>query len=86
MKDKITEKNNIEDTDRNIEKNIIKDKAIEKNNVEDTMIPHIRTGVKNNDCGFKNIKKSYPKSENADFYYSINSDSRIFTSWNICCK
>ena len=36
MKDKITEKNNIEDTDRNIEKNIIKDKAIEKNNVEDT--------------------------------------------------
>ena len=31
MKDKITEKNNIEDTDRNIEKNIIKDKAIEKN-------------------------------------------------------
>ena len=36
MKDKITEKNNIEDTDRNIEKNIIKDKAIGKNNVEDT--------------------------------------------------
>ena len=34
LKDKITEKNNIEDTDRNIEKNIIKDKAIEKNNVE----------------------------------------------------
>ena len=36
MKDKITEKNNIEDTDRNIEKNIIKDKVIGKNNVEDT--------------------------------------------------
>lgn len=36
MKDKITKKNNIENTDRNIEKNIIKDKAIGKNNVEDT--------------------------------------------------
>lgn len=36
MKDKVAEKNNIEDTDRNIEKNIIKDKAIGKNNVEDT--------------------------------------------------
>ena len=36
MKDKITEKNNIENTDRNIEKDIIKDKAIGKNNVEDT--------------------------------------------------
>lgn len=36
MKGKITEKNNIEDTDRNMEKNIIKDKVIGKNNVEDT--------------------------------------------------
>lgn len=36
MKDKITKKNNIENTDRNIEKNIIKDKTIGKNNVEDT--------------------------------------------------
>lgn len=36
MKGRITEKNNIEYTDRNIEKNIIKDKVIGKNNVEDT--------------------------------------------------
>ena len=36
MKGKITEKNNIEDTDRNIGKNVIKDKVIGKNNVEDT--------------------------------------------------
>ena len=36
MKDKVAEKNNIEDTDKNIEKNNIEDKAIGKNNIEDT--------------------------------------------------
>lgn len=38
MKDKIAEKNNIEDTDKNIEKNNIEDKAVGKNNIEDTGI------------------------------------------------
>ena len=36
MKDKVAEKNNIEDTDKNIEKNNIEDKAVGKNNIEDT--------------------------------------------------
>lgn len=36
MKGRITEKNNIEDTDKNIEKNNIEDKAVGKNNIEDT--------------------------------------------------
>ena len=36
MKDKIAEKNKIEDTDRNIEKNNIEDKAMGKNKIEDT--------------------------------------------------
>jgi len=36
LKDKVAEKNNIEDTDKNIEKNNIEDKAVGKNNIEDT--------------------------------------------------
>lgn len=36
MKDKVAEKNNIEDTDKNIEKNNFEDKAVGKNNIEDT--------------------------------------------------
>lgn len=36
MKDKITKKNNIEDTDRIMERNNAEDKVIRKNNVEDT--------------------------------------------------
>lgn len=63
MKDKITEKNNIEDTDRNIEKNIIKDKAIEKNNVEDTGNA-VAKNVTGEDKVFEKIKISKNLTQN----------------------
>lgn len=63
MKDKITEKNNIEDTDRNIEKNIIKDKAIEKNNVEDTGNA-VAKNITGEDKVFEKIKISKNLTQN----------------------
>lgn len=63
MKDKITEKNNIEDTDRNIEKNIIKDKAIEKNNVEDTGNAAVKN-ITGEDKVFEKIKISKNLTQN----------------------
>jgi len=63
LKDKITEKNNIEDTDRNIEKNIIKDKAIEKNNVEDTGNA-VAKNITGEDKVFEKIKISKNLTQN----------------------
>ena len=59
MKDKI----NIEDTDRNIEKNIIKDKAIEKNNVEDTGNA-VAKNITGEDKVFEKIKISKNLTQN----------------------
>lgn len=63
MKDKITEKNNIEDTDRNIEKNIIKDKVIGKNNVEDTGNATVKN-ITGEDKVFEKIKISKNLTQN----------------------